>query len=286
MQPANIRDNNEMSEQPGTLWVVATPIGNLQDMAPRAVEVLSAADVVAAEDTRHSGRLLKHFGIGTKQVSLHEHNEEKRVSYLLKRLEAGETIALISDAGTPLISDPGFRLVRAAREHRIPVSAVPGPCAAIAALSVAGLPTDRFRFEGFLPGRAAARKARLEALEGATETLVLYETSRRIEATLRALADVFGPDRPAVLCRELTKLHETVLGGTVGDVLFRLEADPGQLRGEMVLVVGGADVAGESDVSLAQGRRLFSLLRKELPPGKAAGLAATWSGCRRKDLYE
>lgn len=275
-----------MPEHTGTLWVVATPIGNLEDMAPRAVETLRAADVVAAEDTRHSGRLLRHFEIRARQVSLHEHNEEQRVDYLLKRLQAGETVALVSDAGTPLISDPGYRLVRAARRAGVPVSTVPGPCAAIAALSIAGLATDRFRFEGFLPGRGGGRKQRLEALRHEPTTLVFYETPKRIEKTLRAAAEILGADREAVLCRELTKLHETVLAGTVARILERLEADPGQLRGEMVLVVAGAAGEEGGDERLREGRRLFDVLRRELPPGKAAKLAAAWSGCRRRDLYE
>lgn len=275
-----------MSDQPGTLWVVATPIGNLEDMPPRAVDVLSKADVIAAEDTRHSGRLLKHFGIGRRQVSLHEHNEEKRVSYLLRRLEAGESVALISDAGTPLISDPGYRLVKAAQEHGVPVSTVPGPCAAIAALSVAGLPTDRFRFEGFLPGRQGGRKQRLERVRGEDATLVFYETPQRIRKTLEAMAEILGGEREAVLCRELTKLHETVLRGSVAELLEQLRADPGQLRGEMVLVVAGEPEAEAGDDKLDEARRLFGVLRRELPPGRAAKIAAAWSGCRRSDLYE
>lgn len=275
-----------MPDQVGTLWVVATPIGNLEDMAPRAARVLGEVDVIAAEDTRHSGRLLKHFGVSTRQVSLHEHNEEKRVSYLLKRLQAGESIALISDAGTPLISDPGFRLVRAAHQHGVPVSTVPGPCAAVAALSTAGLPTDRFRFEGFLSGRAAARKERLKSLKHATETMVFYETPRRIEKTLRSMMEILGANRAVVLCRELTKLHETITSGTVGSLIDGLEADAGKLRGEMVLVVAGAFEDEDVDRKLDEGRRLFELLRKELPPGKAARLAAKWCGCARRDLYE
>lgn len=274
-----------MSDQPGTLWVVATPIGNLEDMAPRAVAVLEQADVVAAEDTRHSGRLLKHFGVHTRQVSLHEHNESQRAAYLLKRLQAGETVALVCDAGTPLISDPGFRLVREARQAGITVSTVPGPCAAIAALSVAGLPTDRFRFQGFLPAKAGARRARLEVLRDAAETLVFYETPRRVGKLLHALTESFGPEREAALCRELTKLHETVITGSLAEIEERLEMEPGQQRGEMVLVVAGANAGGDDDQRLAEGRRLFELLKQELPAGKAARLAAAWTGARRRDIY-
>lgn len=276
----------QSSSNPGTLWIVATPIGNLDDMAPRAVEILQNAEVIAAEDTRHSGRLLKHFGIQTGQVSLHEHNEARRVSSLIKRLEAGGTVALISDAGTPLVSDPGYRLVRAAREAGIAVSTVPGPCAAVAALSIAGLPTDRFHFEGFLPARAGARSKRLDDLKSATATLVLFETPPRVVDTLQVMSEVFGPDREAALCRELTKLHETSMHGTVGTLIETVKADPGQLRGEMVLVVAGSPAGENMDERLEEGRRLFALLQKELPPGKAAKLAAAWSGYRRRDFYE
>lgn len=270
----------------GVLWVVATPIGNLDDMAQRAVAVLQDADVIAAEDTRHSGRLLKQYDIQTKQVSLHEHNESRRVAYLVKRLEAGETIALISDAGTPLISDPGYRLVRAAREAGIAVSTVPGPCAAIAALSIAGLPTDRFRFEGFLPAKAGARKKRLDELTLDSATLIFYETPQRITKSLQAISEAFGAGRSAVLCRELTKLHETVLHGTLGSLLETVNTNPDKVRGEMVLVVAGLPAEESPDVQLEAGRRLFELLQKELPPGKAAKLAAAWSGYRRRDFYE
>lgn len=274
------------SANSGILWVVSTPIGNLGDLAPRAVELLGKADAIAAEDTRHSGRLLKHFGIQARQVSLHEHNEAQRVSFLVERLEAGDTIALICDAGTPLISDPGYRLVRAAREAGIAVSSVPGPCAAVAALSIAGLPTDRFRFEGFLPPKAGARDRRLDSLKHAFETLVFYETPRRVVRTLQAMIRFFGPDRKAVLCRELTKLHETVLSGSLESLIAHLDNEPGQLRGEMVLVVAGESAEGDPDRQLEEGRRMFELLRQELSAGKAAKLAASWSGCRRRDLYQ
>jgi len=274
-----------MPNKPGTLWVVATPIGNLDDMAPRAVRVLAESDVVAAEDTRHTGRLLKHFGIDARQLSLHEHNETRRVPQIIERLGGGETVALVSDAGTPLVSDPGYRLVRAAREAGIAVFTVPGPCAAIAALSIAGLPTDRFHFEGFLPARAAARRKRLQELAAGQETLVFYETPQRIDSMLADAARSLGGDREALLCRELTKLHETSFLGTIASLQARLASDPGQLRGEMVLVVEGAG-EGDGAGKLADGRRLFELLATELPPGKAAKLAAAWSGCRRKELYK
>ncbi|HJP99553.1 MAG TPA: 16S rRNA (cytidine(1402)-2'-O)-methyltransferase [Rhodanobacteraceae bacterium] len=272
------------ADRTGTVWVVATPIGNLGDLSDRAREVLRDVDVVAAEDTRHTRPLLKHFGIATPLTALHEHNERAVVSALIARLQAGENVALVSDAGTPLVSDPGFRLVRAAREGGIRVSAVPGACAAIVALSVAGLPSDRFVFEGFLPVRAHARRARLRELAGETRTLVLYESSHRIAECCADLREVFGAAREAALLRELTKLHETWLGPTLGDIAARVAEDPEQRLGEFVLVVAGA--GDEADAKLAEGRRVYALLRAELAPAQAAKLAAAISGAPRKALYE
>lgn len=272
-----------MNAATGRLWVVATPIGHLDDMSARAVEVLKRVERIAAEDTRHSAPLLARYGIATPTTALHEHNEREEVERLLARLRAGAELALISDAGTPLISDPGFRLVRAARAAGVTVSPVPGPCAAIAALSVAGLPSDRFVFEGFLPAKAAARRERLAELAGEARTLVFYESSHRVRECLDDMAAVFGAARPAVLARELTKLFETVLDGTLAQLQARLAADPNQERGEFVLLVGGRE-AGE-DERLAEGRRVFALLREELPPARAAKLAAAITGARRKELY-
>ncbi len=272
-----------MNAATGRLWVVATPIGHLDDMSARAVEVLKRVERIAAEDTRHSAPLLARYGIATPTTALHEHNEREEVERLLARLRAGGELALISDAGTPLISDPGFRLVRAARAAGVTVSPVPGPCAAIAALSVAGLPSDRFVFEGFLPAKAAARRERLAELAGEARTLVFYESSHRVRECLDDMAAVFGAARPAVLARELTKLFETVLDGTLAQLQARLAADPNQERGEFVLLVGGRE-AGE-DERLAEGRRVFALLREELPPARAAKLAAAITGARRKELY-
>ncbi len=267
------------------LYVVATPIGNLGDMSQRARDVLAGVDRVAAEDTRHSGRLLAHFGIATPLISLHEHNEARRTETLLARLEAGEAVALISDAGTPLISDPGFVLVRAARAAGYPVLAVPGPSALVAALSIAGLPTDRFAFEGFLPAKAAARAARLQALREEPRTLVFYESPRRVGATLAALAAAFGEAREMVLARELTKQHETVLDGDIRAVRAAWEADPGAQRGEVVLVVGGAPAAAETELD-AESRRVLDLLRGELPLKQAAALAARITGAKKNALYQ
>ena len=269
----------------GKLWVVATPIGNLDDLSVRAREVLCVADLVAAEDTRHSAALLRHIGSKVRTFALHEHNEREASDQLVQRMREGTQVALISDAGTPLVSDPGFRLVRAAREAGIVVSPVPGACAAIAALSVAGLPSDRFVFEGFLPAKSAARRAHLETLRAQTHTLIFYESSHRIDETLGDMVDVFGGARRAVLARELTKLFETVLDGTLVELAARVAADADQRRGEFVLLVAGA--AQDADAArLIEGRRVFDLLRGELPPSRAAKLAAEITGAPRKALYE
>lgn len=273
-----------MTQQAGKLWVVATPIGNLDDLSPRARATLAGADLIAAEDTRHSAALLQHAGIATRCVALHEHNEREVSTGLVERLRSGANIALISDAGTPLISDPGFRLVRAAREAGIVVSPVPGACAAIAALSAAGLPSDRFVFEGFLPSKSAARRAHLLSLHGETRTLIFHESSHRIVETLDDLVAVFGGARRAVVARELTKLFETVLDGTLAELAARVAADPNQQRGEFVVLVAGA-AEDAAAARLAEGRRVFATLRKELPPGRAAALAAEITGAPRKQLY-
>lgn len=268
----------------GTVWIVATPIGNLGDVSDRTREVLRGVSVIAAEDTRHSRALLKHLGITTPMIALHEHNERGVVPQLLAKVQTGEDVALISDAGTPLVSDPGFRLVRASREAGIRVSPVPGACAAIAALSVAGMPSDRFVFEGFLPPKSSARRTRLRELAGEARTLVLYESSHRIQACCEDLRDVFGAGREAALLRELTKLHETWIGSTLGEIAARVAEDSEQRLGEFVLVVAGA--GDEADAKLAEGRRVHALLRAELAPAQAAKLAAAISGAPRKALYE
>ena len=267
----------------GTLHVVATPIGNLGDLSPRAQAVLRGVAAICAEDTRRSGQLLAHFGIATPLLALHEHNEDAIAQRVVARLLAGDSLALVSDAGTPLVSDPGYRLVRAARAAGIRVSPVPGACAAIAALSVAGLASDRFAFEGFLPSRAAARRERLRALVSEPRTLVFYESSHRIVETLEDMAATFGGDRPAVLARELTKLFETVLDGGLSDLLAAVQADDNQRKGEFVLVVQGA--GEDADARLAEGRRVYALLSAQLPPSAAARLAADITGAPRKALY-
>ncbi len=272
-----------MATASGTLWVVATPIGNLDDLSTRARSVLGSVVVIAAEDTRHTRHLLQHFGLATPLLALHEHNEAGVVAALLARLAAGEDLALVSDAGTPLISDPGFRLVRAARAAGLRVAPVPGPAALIAALSVAGLPSERFVFEGFLPAKAGARRQHLAALVGEARTLVFYEAPHRLEATLADLAAAFGSERPAALARELTKLHETVIDATLGDLMARVAADADQRRGEIVLIVGGNDA--QAAQALAEGRRLYALLRGELAPARAARIAAEFTGAPRRALY-
>ena len=269
---------------PGKLWIVATPIGNLDDLSARAQAILRQVDLIAAEDTRHSAALLQHYAIATRRVALHEHNEREASTDLVQRMRDGAQIALVSDAGTPLVSDPGFRLVRAAREAGIVVSPVPGACAAIAALSAAGLPSDRFVFEGFLPAKPAARRTRLQALRGETRTLIFYESSHRIVEALDDLAGVFGGGRHAVVARELTKLFETVLDDSLAGLAARITADANQQRGEFVILVAGA--GEEADAArLAEGRRVFELLRREMAPGKAAKLAAEITGAARNALY-
>ena len=270
--------------QPGCLWVVATPIGHRDDLSARAIETLRAVALIAAEDTRHSRPLLLHHGIATPLVALHDHNEREVVDALVARLQGGESVALISDAGTPLISDPGFRLVRAARAAGIRCAPVPGACAAIAALSVAGLPSDRFVFEGFLPPKAAARRSRLRELAGEPRTIIFYESSHRVAESLADMRDVLGAEREAVLARELTKMFETVLGEPLAELAARVVADPDQQRGEHVIVVAGR--GEEADAKIAEGRRIFAILREEMPPAKAAKLAAAISRAPRKLLYQ
>jgi 16S rRNA (cytidine1402-2'-O)-methyltransferase len=269
----------------GTLYVVATPIGNLGDLSTRAKEVLAGVHQIAAEDTRHSRHLLQACGIATPLTSLHEHNETRKSDELIARLQAGESIALISDAGTPLISDPGFELVLAARARGVPVVVVPGPCAAIAALSIAGLPTDRFAFEGFLPAKSSARRAQLESLKDDARTLVFYEAPHRLSEVLRDLRDVLGNERPAAVCRELTKRFETIYTGALDDLTRRAEADADMSRGEIVLVVGGSS-RGARDTAAIDSEQLLRALAEELPPSQAAKIAAKLTGLKRADLYE
>jgi 16S rRNA (cytidine1402-2'-O)-methyltransferase len=273
-----------MNEKQGRLWVVATPIGNLDDLSARAAETLREVELIAAEDTRHSGPLLARVGSRARAIALHEHNEREQAARIVDGLLQGGDVALIADAGTPLISDPGFRLVRAAREAGIVVSPVPGPCAAIAALSVAGLPSDRFVFEGFLAAKSSARRERLAELVAETRTLIFYESSHRIVDSLKDMIATFGAQRAGVVARELTKVFETVISGSLDEIATRVGADPNQQRGEFVVLIAGA-TGEEADATLAEGRRVFTLLCGELPPARAARMAAAITGAPRKLLY-
>ena len=266
------------------LYVVATPIGNLEDLSLRAASVLRAADLIAAEDTRHSQRLLQHFNIDTPVMAYHDHSGERDLARIGSCLAGGGSVALVSDAGTPLISDPGYRLLRYVQSRGFAVRPVPGPCAAIAALSVSGLPTDRFLFEGFLPPRAGARERRLAALAAETATLVFYEAPHRVQESLRAMVDALGEQREAVLARELTKTFETVRRGTLAELLDFVGVDPNQQRGEIVLLVAGRERdAGTLSPEMAG---LLRRLARELPARRAAAVVADWAGLRRNDLYD
>ena len=273
--------------RPGTLFLVATPIGNLGDLSPRGRDVLRDADLLLAEDTRHTAQLLHACGVqrppGTLE-SLHDHNERERVPRVLERLHAGATVALASDAGTPLLSDPGAALVGAAVAGGIEVVAVPGPCAAIAALTLAALPATRFAFEGFLPARPSARREALAALAGESRTLVFYEAPHRLRESLEDLAAAFGADRPAAVARELTKKFETVYRGTLGVLAQQAATDADMTRGEIVLVVQGA--ASATSVDDVEAERVLKILLEEMPVSQAARLAAQVTGRARKELYE
>ena len=273
----------------GTLYVVATPIGNLSDLSPRAADTLKTCDLIAAEDTRHTGILLKHFQIGTPQLSLHEHNESARAAEIIALLREGKSVALVSDAGTPAISDPGFELVRAVAATGMNVVAIPGPCAAIAALSIGALPTDRFCFEGFLPTRGAARLTRLKSLATEPRTLVIYESPHRVRETLEDCMKAFGETRAATVVREATKLHETTYRGSLRELLDKSSADADFSRGEIVLIIGGASQAESGDGDLEAKSRLdkvLIVLLAELPLKQAARLAAQITGARDNESYK
>lgn len=272
-----------MPPAPGTLFVVATPIGNLADLGERARAVLAQADFVAAEDTRHSGRLLESLGLRRPFVSLHEHNEAARVPGLIERLAAGENCVLVSDAGTPLVSDPGYRLVRAAQDAGIAVRVVPGPCAAVAALSIAGLPTERFAFEGFLPARAAARRRRLERLADEARTLIFYEAPHRLAAMLADCAAAFGPEREGALARELTKLHESVQRAPLAQLAARVADGSEPARGECVVLIAGAPEAPPPAPELDP--LLEALLARGVAPAAATAALRRATGRPRAEIY-
>ena len=269
----------------GELYVVATPIGNLQDITLRAIEILNKVDRIAAEDTRHAAHLLKHFSIKKPIISLHEFNEREQFTRLLNDLEQGQSIALISDAGTPLISDPGFHLVREAKKLDIRVVPIPGPCAAIAALSVAGLPTDKFVFEGFLPAKQEARRKRLQQLASETRTMIFYEAPHRLLEVLDAMLEIFGDTRKIVMARELTKIHETVIIGNIKNLITRFKNNEEEQCGEMVLLVEGeAQQNDQAKEILAE--KVLNILLQELPLKQAVTLASQITGERKNVLYE
>ena len=270
----------------GSLYVVATPIGNLDDISARALNILRSVALIAAEDTRHSARLLQHFGIDTPLAACHEHNERDQGGRFIARLQAGEDVALISDAGTPLISDPGYHLVRQARAAGVPVVPVPGPCALIAALSAAGLPSDRFIFEGFLPAKAAGRRARLEQVKEEPRTLIFYEAPHRILECLQDMQSVFGGERPALLARELTKTFETLKGMPLSELAAWVAADANQQRGECVVLVAGWQAPEGEEAVSAEALRVLDLLLAEMPLKRAAALAAEITGVRKNLLYQ
>ena len=274
-----------MVSKPGDLFIVATPIGNLGDMVPRAVDVLQGVDWIAAEDTRHSGKLMSHFSIATPLVPFHDHSDERQLSRLLDALAEGKSVALISDAGTPLISDPGYKLVREARRRGVCVVPVPGCCAAIVALSAAGVPCDRFAFEGFLPAKPGQRQKTLEALVHETRTLVFYEAPHRILKTLEDMVASFGGDREAVVARELTKTFETFLQGSLAELVQAVEEDGNQQKGEFVVVVRGAGTDAPAGDEQEQ-QRVLSVLIEELPVKQASMLAARLTGGNKKELYQ
>lgn len=275
----------QLTTQPfGTLYVVATPIGNLDDLSPRARDVLSRVDLVAAEDTRHAKKLFHHAGVKTPLIAYHDHNETERCDDLIEKLKSGKQIALISDAGTPLISDPGYRLTQAAHQHDIPTVPVVGACAAIAALSVAGLPSDRFSFEGFLPNKQSQRKIKLNELVSHTQTLIFYESPHRIKACLADMVASFGEARMACLCRELTKTFETVKQGSLSELLDFVSADSNQEKGEIVLVVSGA--TPNKDSASTQADELILRLLDDLSVKKTAQLASELTGIKKNTLYQ
>lgn len=266
----------------GVLHIVSTPVGNLGDITRRALSVLAEVDAVAAEDTRHTGRLLDELGIRQSLISYHDHNEQERTPQLIERLQRGDNLALVSDAGTPLVSDPGYRLVRACHQAGITVVPVPGASALLAALVVAGLPTDRFIFEGFLPTKGSGRNAALRRITDSAATSVVYEAPHRILTLLDELQERLEPGREVVLCRELTKHFETVLPGSIAEVREKVAADSNQQRGEIVLLIGPAPTQTVDDAELA---RLARLLLAELPASRAAKVLASWSGKKKSELY-
>ena len=266
--------------------MVATPIGNLGDMSPRAVEVLKQVNLITAEDTRHSGRLLQHFGISTPVIAVHEHNETKISAELVERLKNGESIALISDAGTPLVSDPGYHLIRAAGDAGIQVTPIPGACAAVVALSASGLPSDRFVFEGFLPNKSSARKTALEKLVHETGTLIFYETPHRIVESLADMTAIFGEEREAVMARELTKKFETIKRAPLSELLSFVKDDDDQQKGEFVILIHGAEKQPDTGEDMQELQRILKILLDKVSLKEAVAIAVEITGLKKNQVYE
>ncbi len=275
-----------MDNSTGILYIVATPIGNLQDITQRALETLAQVDLIAAEDTRHSGLLLSHYGIKKPFFALHDHNEQQKADLLVEKLKQGHHIALISDAGTPLISDPGFHLVRKCRQAEIKVVPLPGACAAITALCASGIASDRFCFEGFLPAKSKARRDKLQNLAKEDRTLIFYESTHRILETLADAETVFGAERYIVLAREITKTWETIRGDTVANLRQWLSEDPNRTKGEMVLIIEGYTTTDDKETFSSQAVKALELISKELPLKKAAAIVAELYGYKKNALYQ
>ncbi|WP_312585829.1 16S rRNA (cytidine(1402)-2'-O)-methyltransferase [Atlantibacter sp.] len=279
-----MKQHDSIENSQGQLYIVPTPIGNLGDITQRALSVLQSVDLVAAEDTRHTGLLLQHFAISARLFALHDHNEQQKAQTLLAKLQEGQNIALVSDAGTPLINDPGYHLVRTCRDAGIRVVPLPGPCAAIAALSAAGLPSDRFCYEGFLPAKSKARRDALKAIEQEPRTLIFYESTHRLLESLEDICTVLGESRYVVLAREITKTWESIHGAPIGELLAWVKEDENRRKGEMVLIVEGFDF--QDDALPADALRTLALLQAELPLKKAAALAAEIHGVKKNALYK
>ncbi|MDV5170896.1 16S rRNA (cytidine(1402)-2'-O)-methyltransferase [Photobacterium rosenbergii] len=277
-------ETNSCTVDVATLYIVPTPIGNLADITQRALDVLANVDLIAAEDTRHTSRLLTHFSISTRTFALHDHNEQQKADYLIEKLQGGTSIALVSDAGTPLISDPGYHLVNRCRQAGVKVVPLPGPCAVVTALSGAGLPSDRFSFEGFLPPKSKGRRDRFQELANDERTMIFYESPHRIMDSLADMLAVLGPERQVVLARELTKTYETIHGAPLGKLIDWLGEDSNRTRGEMVLLVAGH--RAEKEYLPADALRTLGLLVKELPLKKAAALTAEIHGVKKNALYK
>lgn len=276
---------NQMDISASTLYIVPTPIGNLADMSQRALHILASVDLIAAEDTRHTGLLLQHFAINARLFALHDHNEQQKTELLLTKLQQGESIALVSDAGTPLINDPGYHLVHCCHQAGIRVVPLPGPCAAITALSAAGLPTNRFCYEGFLPAKTKARCDTLRSLCQEPRTLIFYESTHRLLESLQDMVSELGAERYVVLAREITKTWESIYGAPVAELLEWVSADENRRKGEMVLIVEGWREPS-TDTLPAEAVRTLALLREELPLKKAAALAAEIHGLKKNALYK